>query len=61
MALDRINEEAEDREPRPSVQFRWQQTMFGGEVTSADKQALRDRLRSLANELDRLPSHRVRR
>ena len=34
-------------------QFRWQQTMLGGEVTSADKQALRDRLRSLSDELDR--------
>ena len=27
--------------------------MLGGEITSADKQALRDRLRSLADELDR--------
>ena len=35
-------------------EFRRQQTMLGGEVSSADKQALRDRLRSLAAELDRL-------
>ena len=52
-ALDRINEEAEVASAAFN-QFRWQQTMLGGEVTSADKQALRDRLRSLANELDRL-------
>ena len=51
-ALDRINEEAEIASAAFN-QFRWQQTMLGGEVTSADKQALRDRLRSLADELDR--------
>ena len=51
-ALDRINEEAEVASAAFN-QFRWQQTLLGGEVTSADKQALRDRLRSLANELDR--------
>ena len=51
-ALDRINEEAEIASAAFN-QFRWQQTMFGGEVTSTDKQALRDRLRSLADELDR--------
>ena len=50
-ALDRINEEAEIASAAFN-QFRWQQTMFGGEVTSADKQALRDRLRSLDDELD---------
>ena len=51
-ALDRINEEAEIASAAFD-QFRWQQTMLGGEVTSADKQALSDRLRSLADELDR--------
>ena len=51
-ALDRINEEAETASAAFN-QFRWQQTILGGEVTSADKQALRDRLRSLADELDR--------
>ena len=50
--LDRINEEAEIASAAFN-QFRWQQTMLGGEVTSADKQALRDRLRSLSDELDR--------
>ena len=52
-ALDRIEEEAEIASAAFN-QFRWQQTMLGGEVTSADKQALRDRLRSLDDELDRL-------
>ena len=51
-ALDRINEEAEIASTAFN-QFRRQQTMLGGEVTAADKQALRDRLRSLADELDR--------
>ena len=51
-ALARINEEAEIASAAFN-QFRWQQTMLGGEVTAADKQALRDRLRSLGNELDR--------
>ena len=51
-ALDRINEEAEIASAAFN-QFRWQQTILGGEVTPADKQVLRDRLRSLANELDR--------
>ena len=50
-ALDRINEEAEIASAAFN-QFRWQQTMLGGEVTSADKQALRDRLRNLDDELD---------
>ena len=50
--LDRINEEAEIASAAFN-QFRWRQTMLGGEVTSADKQALRDRLLSLASELDR--------
>ena len=52
-ALDRINEEAEIASAAFD-QFRWQQTMFGGEVTSADKQALQDRLRSLNDELGTL-------
>ena len=51
--LDRINEEAEIASAAFN-QFRWQQTMLGGEVTSADKQALRNRLRRLDDELDRL-------
>ena len=52
-ALGRINEEAEIASAAFN-QFRWQQTMLGGEVTSADKQALRDRLRKLDDELDQL-------
>ena len=51
-ALDRINEEAEAASAAFN-EFRWQQTMLGGEATFADKQALRDRLRSLDDELDR--------
>ena len=51
-ALDRIKEEAEIASAAFN-QFRWQQTMLGGEVTAADKQALRSRLRSLDDELDR--------
>ncbi len=51
-ALDRINEEAEIA-CAAFNQFRWQQTMLDGEVTSADKQTLRDSLRSLSDELDR--------
>ena len=51
-ALDRINEAAEIAS-KAFDQFRGQQTMLGGEVTSADKQVLRERLRSLADELDR--------
>ena len=34
-------------------QFRWQQTMFGQEVTAADKANLRHRLDDLSGELDR--------
>ena len=51
-ALARIKEEAEVASAA-FTQFRWQQTLYGGEVTSAHKQELRDRLRSLADELDR--------
>ena len=50
-ALDRIEEEAEVASEAFN-QFRWQQTMLGGEVTPADKHALHDRLRSLGDELD---------
>ena len=50
-ALDRIEEEAGGVDWM-AHEFRRQQTMLGGEVTSADKQALRDRLRSLDGELD---------
>ncbi len=51
-SLVRIEEEAEVASAAFN-QFRWQQTMFGGEVTAADKTDLRERLRSLADELDR--------
>ena len=51
-ALDRIEEEARGVDWM-AHEFRRQQTMLGGEVTSADKQALRDRLRGLGDELDR--------
>ncbi len=52
-ALDRINEEAEIASADYN-QFRQQQTVIGGEGTSAEKQTLRERLRSLDNHLDRL-------
>ena len=52
-ALDRIVEDARGVDWM-AHEFRRQQTMLGGEVTSADKSALRDRLRSLADQLDRL-------
>ena len=51
-ALARINEEAETASAAFN-QFRWQQTIFGGEVTTADKAALRTRLDGLRDELDR--------
>ncbi len=51
-ALARIEEDARGVDWM-AHEFRRQQTMLGGEVTSADKQTLRDRLRSLADELDR--------
>ena len=35
-------------------EFRRQQTMLGGEITANHKQALRERLRTLADQLDRL-------
>ena len=50
-ALYRINEEAEIASAAFN-QFRRQQTILGGEVTAADKQVLRNRLRSLDDELD---------
>ena len=52
VTLARIEEEAEGVN-RLAYHFRRQQTMLGGEITSDDKQALQDRLRSLADELDR--------
>ena len=52
-ALDRIVEDALGVDWM-AHEFRRQQTMLGGEVTSADKRALGDRLRSLADKLDRL-------
>ena len=57
-ALDRINEEAETASATFN-QFRWQQTMFGGEVTSVDKQALRDRLRQPFRRTGPTPSRGV--
>ena len=50
--LARIEERAEEAS-RAAMQFRWQQTLFGGEVTAADKAELRQRLQSLDDELDR--------
>ena len=52
-ALARIEEEARGVDWM-AHEFRRQQTMLGGEVTPADKEALSDRLRSLADEMDRL-------
>ena len=54
--LDRIVEEARGVEWM-AHEFRRQQTMLGGEVSAADKQALRDRLRRLSDELDRHLAH----
>ena len=51
-ALDQIHEAAEVAS-RAFERFREQQTTLGGEVTSDDKQELRDRLRTLADRLDR--------
>ena len=50
--LERIREEAETAS-RAFDQFRRQQTTLGGEVTAADKAALRARLDGLRDELDR--------
>ena len=50
--LDLIEEEAEVAS-RVFAQFREQQTKLGGEVTAADKDRLRQRLSSLADQLDR--------
>ena len=52
-ALDRIEEEAGGVDWL-THEFRRQQTMLGEEIALADKRELRDRLRSLADELDRL-------
>ena len=49
--LNRIEEEAEIASAAFN-QFRWQQTMLGGEVTAADKADLRRRQESLSNELN---------
>ena len=53
-ALDRINEEAEIASAAFN-QFRWQQTIYSDDshITAEHKAELRDRLRSLADELDR--------
>ena len=50
--LFRIEEEAEIASAAFN-QFRWQQTMLGGDVTLEDKAALCSKLESLDNELDR--------
>ena len=49
--LERIEEEAEIASVAFN-QFRWQQTMLGGEVTAADKADLRGRQESLSSELN---------
>ena len=51
-ALARINEEAETASAAFN-QFRWQQTISGVEVMTADKAALRTRLDGLRDDLDR--------
>ena len=51
-ALDEIHEAAEIAS-KSFDRFREQQTILGNEVTSADKQELRGRLRILADKLDR--------
>ena len=51
-ALERIEEEAETAS-RDFNKFRWQQTLYGGEVTGADKAALRTQLDGLGSEVDR--------
>ena len=50
-ALEHIEEEAEIAS-RDFNKFRWQQTLYGGEVTGADKAALRTQLDGLGSELD---------
>ena len=52
-ALNRMEERAE-KVSRQAIRFREQQTMIAGGVTFTEKQALRDSLRNLADELDRL-------
>ena len=49
--LNRI-EEAAEGVSRAATQFRWQQTFGGGQITTGDKHALRDRLSNLTDELD---------
>ena len=51
-ALDRIEEEAEIASAAFN-QFRWQQTLLGGEITSQHKTDLRQRLERLGSDLDR--------
>src|SRR6266487_1536535 len=50
--MDLIEEKAQEIE-RLFVRFREQQTTFGGEITLADKEELRRRLKSLEDELNR--------
>ena len=49
--LARITERAEEVD-RAAVQFRWQQTLYGGETTHEHKNELRSRLDSLNGELN---------
>ena len=49
--LARITERAEEVD-RAAVQFRWQQTLYGGEITHEHKDELRARLDSLNGELN---------
>ena len=59
LTLDRINEEAEIASAAFN-QFRWQQTIYSDDahITAEHKAELRDRLRSLTDELDRLLARR---
>ena len=49
--LDRINEQATDVSSA-ATHFRWQQTLYGGEITQEHKANLRERLNKLTDELD---------
>jgi hypothetical protein len=49
--MKRIDEKAQDVD-RLFKRFREQQTELGGEITPADKQALRNRLKALEDELN---------
>ena len=57
--MQRIEEKAEDVE-HLFEQFREQQTELGGDVTPADKQVLRDKLKVLEDELNQFLTDRIR-